>query len=183
MTRRNRALLYQVSVTRTITSLVGNVTQDMFNAQQGSPRIWHGQSLPFTISKDSGQVFVDQNSGRLATSPLLPLIIAVHHYAPVFPMGKMDFITDRNSIRKLYRWVVQSAWGNNITSEIFRIDVELVGKTILLQRWEVQSTQRSGPGYEKNFQKCMTSATEGTSTATGHHRIVAFVSFLTNTYR
>lgn len=139
----------------------------------GSPRIWHGQSLPFTIPKDSGQVFVDQNSGRLATSPLLPLVIAVHHHDPRFRMGEMDFITDRNSIRKLYRWVVQSPPGYP-SSEIFRIDVELVGKTILLQRWEVQSTQRSGPGYEKNFQKCMTSATEETSTATGHHRIVSF---------
>ncbi|GJJ10487.1 hypothetical protein Clacol_004713 [Clathrus columnatus] len=91
-------------------------------------------------------------------------------------MADMDFITDRNGIRKLYRWVNQASWGINPIgqAQIFRIDVELVGRTILLQRWEAESTQLGGPGYEKNFQKRATSQSPGCENGTGHHRIVTF---------
>lgn len=90
-------------------------------------------------------------------------------------MGEMDFITDRNGLRKLYRWVNQSSWTQNGLGGTFRIDIELTGRTILLQRWEVDSRQ-STIGYEKNFQSYTTSQIPECEATTGHHRIVSFVS-------
>ena len=42
----------------------------------------------------------------------------------------VDFITDRNALRKLLRW------GSGVSGKDFRIDLELAGeRTVFLNRW------------------------------------------------
>lgn len=128
--------------------------------------------MPFSVSRDTGTVFTDQNASRLSSSPLLPLVAAVSHHAPEFSLASVDFVTDRNGLRKLWRWAV-----GDPNAGTFRIDVDFVGtKTILMQRWETETTQQGGPGYEREFEKASTNPGSGCEGATGHHRIVTYVS-------
>ena len=83
----------------------------------------------------------------------------------------IDFVTDRNGLRKLSRWIS----GGDIKD--FRIDMELAGEhTILLNRWEAQTrTTFLGKSYGFGFEQAMTAAVPGCEKSTGHHRIVKFV--------
>ncbi|KAF8580649.1 hypothetical protein K439DRAFT_1415180 [Ramaria rubella] len=136
----------------------------------GSPPIWRERTMPFSVNRDTDTVFIDQNASRVSSSPLLPLIAAVSHHAPDFLLSSVDFVTDRNGLRKLWRWAA-----GDPKADTFRIDVDLVGtKTILMQRWEAETTQPGGPGYERNFEKASTIPGTGCEMATGHHRIVTY---------
>jgi hypothetical protein len=134
--------------------------------------------MPYTVRRDTGLVFTDQNAARLSSSPLLPLIAAVSHYAPRFSLASVDFVTDRNGLRKLCRWA-----SGDPGSGTFRIDIDLVGqKTVLMQRWETETTQLGGPGYEREFEEASTTRGVGCENATGHHRIITYVSSLVPSY-
>jgi len=134
------------------------------------PPVWINRQLPYAVPRDSGLVYVDQNASRLRSSPLLPLIAAVSHLAPEFDFSSVDFVTDRNGLRKLFRWA-----SGDETAETFRIDLEFAGvKTILMQRWAISSVQEGGPGYEKEFEKASTRPAPGCETACGHTRIVTY---------
>ncbi|KAF8498004.1 hypothetical protein JB92DRAFT_2985577 [Gautieria morchelliformis] len=136
----------------------------------GSPPVWRGRTMPYTVPRDTGLVFIDQNAARLSSSPLLPLIAAVSHHAPGFSLASVDFVTDRNGLRKLSRWA-----SGDPKSGTFRIDIDLVGhKTVLMQRWETETTQVGGPGYEQAFEKASTNRTVGCEDAIGHHRIITY---------
>ncbi|EED81960.1 predicted protein [Postia placenta Mad-698-R] len=103
----------------------------------GSPRIWRDRPLPYRVPPDAGFVFVDPNSHRMPSSPLYPLFHSVDIVAEesgesiVWP--GVDFVTDRNGLRKLLRWI-NDADGS---AKPFRIDMQLAGKrTVLFSRWE-----------------------------------------------
>ncbi|KAG5642419.1 hypothetical protein DXG03_002821 [Asterophora parasitica] len=86
---------------------------------------------------------------------------------PEFDWAAIDFVTDRNNLRKLLRWV-----GNNADKD-FRVDMQLAGKTILLNRWENRyREQMPGMTFGFNFEKVSTRAAPGCESSTGHHRIV-----------
>jgi hypothetical protein len=128
--------------------------------------------MPYPVPRDNRLVYVDQNASRLSSSPLLPLIAAVSHCAPDFDFSSVDFITDRNGLRKLLRWA-----SGDENAGTFRIDLEFVGvKTILMQRWEIYAVENTGPGYEKEFEKASTRPAPGCETALRHNRIITYVS-------
>ncbi|KAK0232576.1 hypothetical protein IW262DRAFT_2949 [Armillaria fumosa] len=139
----------------------------------GSPRIWRNKPTPFTIRPDSGNRFCDQNGYRLPSTPLLPILVAVDEMAakaeiPIdWPL--VDFITDRNGLRKLLDW----AGGRK---QSFRIDLQLAGtKTVLCNRWEPKSRLRVFGGYGYNFEDTMTHAAPGCErSSAGNHRIVTY---------
>ena len=97
-----------------------------------------------------------------------------------FDWSSVDFITDRNGLRKLLRWT-NAAPGD--PPKDFRIDMELAGsKTVLLNRWEeimkVQpGTRRS---YGSNFEEAVTVPSLGCDRGTDHHRIITYVRLLTS---
>lgn len=107
---------------------------------------------------------------------LLPLIVAVEKKAEVdgedFDWASTDFVTDRNNLRKLLRWI-----GGGSPSD-FRIDIQLAGKhTVLLNRWENRyKEEMSGMTFGFNFEKASTHHAKGCRDSTGHHRIVQYVS-------
>lgn len=109
----------------------------------GSPPIWNFSS-PLKVDKDWAPVYVDINSHKLPSSPFTPLMLAVQHMKPSFDFSEIDIITDRNNLRKLAGW----AAGDAING--FRIDVELVGKTLLLSRWE-PITRSEKPAWVTRF--------------------------------
>ncbi|CAE6461971.1 unnamed protein product [Rhizoctonia solani] len=106
---------------------------------------------------------------------------------------KIDIVTDRNSLRKLTRFI--SSHGPNRdprpgSNREFRIDVQLSsnGRTLALSRHEENSIRKSGgfSGYGFNFEKATTEefpplmVTNSTRThmsrfkSTGHHRITRY---------
>ncbi|KAG6890589.1 hypothetical protein C0992_000407 [Termitomyces sp. T32_za158] len=112
------------------------------------------------------------STARHLTNVLFPLITAVNHVSSQneekFDWASIDFVTDRNNLRKLLRWI-------NGTASDFRIDVQLAGKTVLLNRWENRyQEQMSGRTYGFNFEKASTKAVPGCENSTGHHRIVRY---------
>lgn len=142
--------------------------------EPGSPPRWANKAPPYQVHPDDGIVFKDQNGYRCPTSVLLPLITAVDKTSKVnnedFDWTAIDFVTDRNNLRKLLRWI-----GGNAPNE-FRIDMQLAGKTVLFNRWENRyREQMSGFSYGFNFEKESTTPAPGCESSTGHHRIVRYV--------
>ncbi|KAG6845626.1 hypothetical protein H0H87_006679 [Tephrocybe sp. NHM501043] len=138
----------------------------------GSPRQWVNRAPPYQVHADDGIQFKDQNGFRCPNSVLLPLITAVNRMSTlseeVFDWASMDFITDRNNLRKLLRWI-------NCTGNDFRIDAQLAGKTVLFNRWENRyQEQMSGKTFGFNFETASTKAAVGCEGSTGHHRIVQY---------
>lgn len=139
----------------------------------GSAPEWTGRSLPIKVTPDRGVQFVDQNGFRCPSSILLPLFKSVDALGKTVDWPAIDFVTDRNGLRKLSRWIS----GGDVKD--FRIDMELAGEhTILLNRWEAQTrTTFLGKSYGFGFEQATTAAVPGCEKSTGHHRIVKFKFF------
>jgi len=110
---------------------------------------------------------------------LLPLLKAVDAKTledpsqPEIDWPSIDFVTDRNGLRKLLRWINPPPDG----TKDFRIDMQLAGKhTILFSRWEKRHREESKSWtYGLNFEKASTTPAEGCTRSTGYHRIVKYV--------
>ncbi|KAH9060203.1 hypothetical protein EDB87DRAFT_1617708 [Lactarius vividus] len=146
----------------------------------GSPAIWTGRAVPFTLQPDESYVYFNQKNAQLAQYPMLPLFTAadaIHDQkaAPPVDWPTVDVVTDRNGMRKLLRWLDPSA-GKAVRD--FRIDVQLVGtKTLVLGRWE----SPTGGGhinrsYGQAFQAEMTRAAPGCPSLS-HYRVVTYDMF------
>ena len=136
---------------------------------------------------DHGYNFVDQNGHRMGSRTFFPLIRAVQDVesqsetqeGDKFDWSSVDFVTDRNGLRKLLRWI-NSTSGD--PPRDFRIDMELAGsKTVLMSRWEQITKEQPGTrrSYGFNFEEAMTVPGPGCERGTGYHSIVTYVSLLT----
>ncbi|KAK0244586.1 hypothetical protein EDD85DRAFT_876195 [Armillaria nabsnona] len=145
----------------------------------GSPPEWQNKAVPYSVPADNGTFFSDQNGFQMPSAILLPLIVAVETVAedkkePPFDWSSVDFVTDRNCLRKLLRWI---GGGNNEKSmKEFRIDMQLSGKkTVLLNRWDKRyREQASGYTYGYSFENHTTKPASGCESSTGHHRIITY---------
>lgn len=133
---------------------------------------------------DHGYNFVDQNGHRMGPRTLLPLIRAVQDVESQsgtkekdqFDWPSVDFITDRNGLRKLLKW---ANYASGDPPRDFRIDLQLAGsKTVLMNRWEQITKEQPGTrrSYGFNFEEAMTTSVPGCERGTGYHRIVTYVS-------
>ncbi|KAK0201488.1 hypothetical protein DFS33DRAFT_990891 [Desarmillaria ectypa] len=145
----------------------------------GSPPEWQNKAVPYSVPADRGIFFSDQNGFQMPSVILLPLMVAVETVAedkkdPPFNWSSVDFVTDRNCLRKLLRWI---GGGNNEKSmKEFRIDMQLAGKkTVLLNRWDKRyREQASGYTFGYNFETHTTKPASGCESSTGHHRIITY---------
>ncbi|KAG7444159.1 uncharacterized protein BT62DRAFT_981780 [Guyanagaster necrorhizus] len=145
----------------------------------GSPPEWQNKAVPYRIPADRGFFFSDQNGFQMPSAILLPLMVAVETVAEdkkelPFDWSSADFVTDRNCLRKLLRWI---GGGNNERSmKEFRIDMQLAGKkTVLLNRWDKRyKEQASGYSYGYGFEDHTTSPAIGCESSSGHHRIITY---------
>ncbi|KAF7300427.1 hypothetical protein HMN09_00926400 [Mycena chlorophos] len=159
----------------------------------GAPRMWEDPRVPFVVEPDTGVSFVDQNSYRSPNGQsLIPLLAAVerthelntrHSSSSVesfdWAGAEIDLITDRNSLRKLLRWIDgrSTVPGGDGKVKDFRIDTQLApgGRTVLFTRWEKRNEeQMTGWTYGFNFEKKTTSPPRGVPESTGHHRIISY---------
>ncbi|KAF9017281.1 hypothetical protein BDZ89DRAFT_1074911 [Hymenopellis radicata] len=97
----------------------------------GSPPEWQNKSTPYKVPADEGLMFADQNGFRMPKTTLLPLMAAVDVVtdSPPFDWSSADFITDRNGLRKLLRWIACAHSPTDKNQKEFRIDTQLAGHT------------------------------------------------------
>lgn len=146
----------------------------------GSPPEWRDRATPYTVPRDSGSQFVDQNGYRMPSSTLLPLFravdVMVEEKGEPLDWTSVDFVTDRNGLRKLLRWI--NGTGDSVKE--FRIDTQLAGRrTVLLNRWEKRVKEDADPtrfSFGHSFERESTVPAPGCEQSTGHHRIVKYVS-------
>lgn len=96
---------------------------------------------------------------------------------PDFSFASIDLVSDRNSLRKLLRWVRGREMDPTVKD--FRFDVELIGTTMLFTRHETKTVEFANRGYGLGFEKAVTTQSRvgGLKCAsTGHNRIVRYVS-------
>ncbi|KAF7422202.1 hypothetical protein PC9H_010357 [Pleurotus ostreatus] len=168
----------------------------------GSPKEWVNKRMPFTLGRDVGIVVADQNGYRVPDAVLLPLFVAVNIKSsldaaldaptldaptpdvdpslltskpkPAFDWPAHDVITDRNSLRKLLRWIVAA---EDAPNSDFRIDAQLAGpKTVLLCRYSTNVREMAGNGFGHNYEQACTQAAPQCEEGVGHHRIIRYVS-------
>ncbi|KAF9493014.1 hypothetical protein BDN71DRAFT_1160908 [Pleurotus eryngii] len=157
----------------------------------GSPKEWVNKQMPFTLGRDVGIVVADQNGYRVPDAALLPLFVAVNIKSsldassnasaadadptppkPTFDWPAHDVITDRNSLRKLVRWIAAAEDAPNTD---FRIDMQLAGpKTVLLCRYSTNVREMAGSGFGHNYEKACTRAAPQCEEGVGHHRIIRY---------
>ncbi|TFY75225.1 hypothetical protein EWM64_g8787 [Hericium alpestre] len=136
----------------------------------GPPR-WRNRPLPFTLRPDRGARFKDQNSFRMPSSVLLPLMKAVDIVGKEIDWPAIDFVTDRNGLMKLMEWIEKGP-----RCSTFRIDMELVGeRTVLFNRFETNTKDIArGNTFGFIFEREATVPAPGCERATGHRRIVKY---------
>jgi len=141
----------------------------------GSPAIWRDRRAPYTLSPDR-MTFVYEDAYRMPSFPNLARMKAIDIITEEkgirVDWPGVDFVTDRNALRKLLRWASGS------TGRDFRIDLELVGeRTIFLNRWEEKNrvcVDRCHPSYGFSFEHASTRPALGCEGTTGHHRISSY---------
>ncbi|GBE85417.1 hypothetical protein SCP_0706040 [Sparassis crispa] len=145
----------------------------------GSPPIWRNRPTPYAVPRDTGMRFVDQSGYRMPSSILLPLfratdVVAEQNGTSGIDWKKVDFITDRNGLRKLLRWINDK----DGSAKEFRIDTQLAGKgAILFNRWEKRTREEADPSiwsYGFSFERESTTPAKGCEQSSGHHRIVKY---------
>ncbi len=94
----------------------------------GAPSVWKAREPPFTVAKDHGSFYVDQNTSRCAKYPAEALFRSLAVMQPGLSMQDFDLVTDRNCLRKLLRFV------SSEVDRSFRIDVQIQGDVMFLCR-------------------------------------------------
>lgn len=91
---------------------------------------------------------------------------------PDFDMKPIGLTTDRNSLRKLLRFV------SGKVPENWRIDVDIIEDTMFFTRWEESKFQiiagRFQSGYGHEFEKAFLRYDSKLQESSGHHRIVRY---------
>lgn len=128
------------------------------------------------MPRDTGTCTVDQNARVTPKWPLLALVASVHAKQPDFAFSEVDVVVTRNSLRKLLRWIRSRGESGGVAE--FRIDVDVVGRTMLLTRREPRNTEqhRVSHGVGLSFERASTDLPcEDYARHMGHHRVVQYV--------
>ena len=134
--------------------------------------MWNPPSLPSTLMRDSPTSPEEQQYHPIPRYHFEPIFQALSAVGSGFRFDDVDLVTNRNNLRKLWKWVEGGA------RHSFRIDLDIIKDTLFMTRWEANdSTLRSGshtPGYGSNFEKTCSTQKDGLRDSTDHHRVVRY---------
>ena len=100
------------------------------------------------LTKSDYEQFCDENQFYMKSYPTEPLFRSVLHCSPDFEFKTVDFVTDRNNLRKLLDFVEKKS------KESFRIDFQKCGNLIVFIRnseVEKQNCQDYGKDFEHKY--------------------------------
>jgi hypothetical protein len=144
----------------------------------GKPPQWRQPVLPLRLPPDEGIRFVDHTGAqveKLGVSRLQPMFQVIEHCTPDFDYKSLDLVCNRNNMRNLLRWILES------TEKDFRIDLYLTNgqKTIVMLEHELENTETvpagTFRGFGDNFRKATAIPPPGQSR---HNRVVNYVSYI-----
>ena len=101
----------------------------------GVPRIYNNMTQLCQLQKNFHKQMVDENRYHQPDYPLESIFKAVKICNPEFSFKNVDFVTDRNNLRKLYNFVESSA------DKSFRIDFQKIDNTIFMIRSEEKTEE------------------------------------------
>jgi hypothetical protein len=104
------------------------------------------------LSKSKYEQMCDENRYFMSEYPIEPIFRAVLECSPSFDFKSVDFVTDRNNLRKLLDFIE----GNR--NEAFRIDFQMIGDTLVLVRND-ENAKNFCDDYGKDFELKYTEAT------------------------
>jgi hypothetical protein len=133
----------------------------------GVPRIYNNSTKLYQLDKNSHKQMVDENRYHQPEYPLESILKAVNICRPEFSFENVDFVTDRNNLRKLFNFVESSA------DKSFRIEFQKIGNTIFLIRNE-EKTEEVCNDYGKSFENKVTTSNSDSSIEGSHRRIVSY---------
>jgi hypothetical protein len=141
----------------------------------GCPALWSPPDAPHQLKRDSGLVYIAQNTAVHPDSPIEPLFRALYVVHPSFNIHSTDVVTERNNLRKLLSFV-SSRDGTRNPFHAFSVKVEAVKNTIVLCRIESATHEFIGPnefkGFGHEFERAYT--TDQIKNSIGHHRIISY---------
>ena len=111
----------------------------------GCPRVVIDKPVPFRLKYATAMMHADYNGLMSPTAPMLPTVLAVDTVTPNFEWSQVDFLTNRNGLRKILSWIE----GKKSKNDQFRLDFELLGdRTVTFSRYEARSmVSADGYGY------------------------------------
>ncbi|KAF4672581.1 hypothetical protein FOL47_000332 [Perkinsus chesapeaki] len=118
----------------------------------GLPPFLIDSQEPPHLEYDQGTFFCDENLYRQKKCPTESLFQAVSICTPSFDWRKVDFVTDRNNLRKLMR-AIQPNW-DTYDDQSFQIDLDVIGTTVVLTRVGPAESKVFGCGH--SFERQMT---------------------------
>ncbi|KDN60491.1 hypothetical protein CSUB01_11571 [Colletotrichum sublineola] len=158
------------------TAALNQDRQDKHNPTPGTgagfAAIWQDVPLPFTLPKDKGAYFVDQNAERVPEFPFEPLFRATATMNQSFRFDDVDVLVNRNSLRKLLDFCAGRR------QDSFRFNLHLIHRTLVIERCEknarklVMGSQDSGWG--RNFERLYTKYPPGLEDSASHHRALRY---------
>ncbi|TFK74730.1 hypothetical protein BDN72DRAFT_629096 [Pluteus cervinus] len=150
----------------------------------GHPRIWLDRSMPYNVPPDVGPPSHGNARCKFEHFVMFPLFVAVDRLVqdegrdPV-DWPSVDFVTDRNNLRKLLRWIL-----GKDDHKTFRIDLQLAGdRTVIMAIWAgdqhrrpilYQRTQQRRNGYGFNFEKESTKSYPGLERSLEYDRVIQY---------
>ncbi|KAF8455801.1 hypothetical protein BDZ91DRAFT_746219, partial [Kalaharituber pfeilii] len=139
----------------------------------GSPARWNPPTLPAWLTPDQGRSFIDQNSFRHPSCPFLPLFLSLWTLRPTYSLLPVSLITDRNTLRKLFRFVCADP--NHVHD--FKLYIQVVHNTVILNRWEPQTVHIARPGersYGHGFHDAFSKYGKEVEGSKGHNRVARY---------
>ncbi|KAH7329082.1 Rad17 cell cycle checkpoint protein-domain-containing protein [Stachybotrys elegans] len=130
------------------------------------------KDLPFTVEKDSGMHFIDQNASRVPRYPFEVVFRAIEAMDPARRFDDVDLLVNRNSLRKLLDFC------SGRSQDSFRVNLFAVENTLIIERCErnakeiIHGSFRSGFGH--NFEHAITVSPPGIENTTAHHRVLRY---------
>lgn len=140
------------------------------------------KNVPFTLEPDVG-AYLDHNGIKMPKALLQPIIQAVDAHReyldiPSFDWPSVDFVTDRNGLRKLLRWIISKSDSSRVCDP-FRIDMQLAGRcTVLFNSWSpTYKSAMSGYTFGYHFEDAVTHPGVDCEETSSNQRIVTYVRF------
>lgn len=135
---------------------------------KGSPAIWSPPANCPRIEPDKGEIFIDQNTALYSSFPLEPMFRAIYEVHPELDLEEVDVVICRNTMGKLFDFVMNY-------SKNFEIDVEIVGNKAIFVRKEKKTTGfMNFQGFGHTFPKEYTRWDSAVKGSTSHHRVAEY---------
>ncbi len=134
----------------------------------GAARVYTESTSLRRLVKQYSKQMVDENRYRQPSCPLEAIFGAIYLCEPDFNFSNIDFVTDRNNLRKLLQFVEANA-----DKLSFRIDMQKVDNFILFIRKD-EDVEQVCNDYGIDFEKQYTVKQKTTDPDGSHRRIVNY---------